>query len=254
MDTRIDEIADGIYRISTFFPDLVAPAGLTINQFVVLAEEPLLVHTGLRQTFPGLVAALRRVVPVQRLRWLSFGHVEADECGALNLVLAVAPHAEVAVGEAGWPGSVDDLSDRPVLHVAPGAKLDLGGRQVRQVPTPHAPHCTEAQVLFEETTGTLLCGDLFAQVGRGPATTTADLVGAALDTESAHPCAAPGPSVPNALRHLARYEPRTVATMHGSAYEGDGAAALLDLADGWDARFGLPSQVGTHERVRSPHG
>jgi flavorubredoxin len=253
MDTRLDEIADGIYRVSTFFPTPVAPHGLTINQFVVLADEPLLFHTGMRAMFPELVASVRRVVPVERLRWVSFGHVEADECGAMNLVLAVAAHAEVAVGEAGWLGSVDDLTDRPVHHLAAGGKLDLGGRQVRQVPTPHAPHNTEAQVLFEETTGTLLCGDLFAQVGRGPATTTSDLVEAVLDSEAAFPSASPGPAVPHALRDLAKYEPRTLATMHGIAYEGDGSAALLALADAWETRFG-PSEVGQDERLASPHG
>src|SRR6266545_8092798 len=102
MDTRLDEIADGIYRISTHLAD-AAPAhgGLTVNQFLVLADEPLLFHTGLRATFPAVVAALARVLPVPQLRWLSFGHVEADECGAMNLLLAVAPRAEVAFGELG---------------------------------------------------------------------------------------------------------------------------------------------------------
>jgi flavorubredoxin len=260
MDTRLDEIADGIYRISRHLPEEAAhvPRGLTVSQFVVLAEEPLLFHAGLRSGFPDLVTKLRKLLPLARLRWVSFGHIEADECGALNLMLAAAPFAEVAVGEAGPPGSVQDICDRQVRLLAPGDVIDLGGRRVQQVPTPHAPHNREAQVLYEETTGTLLCGDLFTQLGRGPAVTTADVVEPALEAETACPTAAPGPAVPAALRALAALRPRTLATMHGSAFEGDGAAALQALADGWEARFS-GSVEGRHGlapggRVVSGHG
>ncbi len=260
MDTRLDEIADGIYRISRHLSEVApqAPQGMTVSQFVVLAEEPLLFHLGLRSGFPDLLSGLRRLLPAAKLRWLSFGHVEADECGALNLMLAAAPFAEVAVGEAGPPLSVRDLCDRPFVALSPGEAIDLGGRRVVHIPTPHAPHNREAQVLYEETTKTLLCGDLFTQLGRGPAVTTGDVVGAALDAETACPTAAPGPAVPAALRALAALEPRTVATMHGSAFEGDGAAALTALADGWEARFPAPGQETFRPvlggRVVSEHG
>jgi flavorubredoxin len=259
METRLDEIADGIYRISRHLHDVTpqAPEGMTVSQFVVLAEEPLLFHLGMRAGFPDLVSALRRLLPLPRLRWLSFGHVEADECGALSLVMAAAPYSQVAVGEAGPPGSVRDLCDRPFRSLAPGDAIDLGGRRVVQVPTPHAPHNREAQVLYEETTKTLLCGDLFTQLGRGPAVTTGDLVEPALDAETTCPTAAPGPAVPAALRALATLRPRTVATMHGSAFEGDGAAALTALADGWEARFSGPgpddSGLAVDGRVISDH-
>jgi flavorubredoxin len=263
METRLDEIADGIYRISRHLTDVApkAPQGMTVSQFLVLAEEPLLFHMGMRSGLPDLVSALRRVLPLPHMRWLSFGHVEADECGALNLMLAAAPYAQVAVGEAGPPCSVRDLCDRPVRPLAPGDAIDLGGRRVVQVPTPHAPHNREAQVLYEETTRTLLCGDLFTQLGRGPAVTTGDVVEAALDAETACPTAAPGPAVPAALRALAARRPRTVATMHGSAFEGDGDVALRALADGWEARFSTPgprngsdSGPAVGGRVISDHG
>src|SRR5688500_14896426 len=114
MDTQLDEIADGIYRLSTLLPNLAPDhVGLTVNQFLVLAEEPLLFHTGPRALFPAVVATLARVLPVPRLRWLSFGHLEADECGAMNLLLAVAPAAEVAFGAEGCRTSLDDMADRP---------------------------------------------------------------------------------------------------------------------------------------------
>jgi flavorubredoxin len=239
MDTRLDEIADGIYRISTHLTGaLPAPGGLTVNQFLVLADEPLLFHTGLRSMFPAVVAAVARVLPVPRLRWLSFGHVEADECGAVNLLLAVAPAARVAFGDRGGRVSLDDLADRPPRWLAPGEAMDLGGRRVVAVPTPHAPHNLEAQVLVEETTGTVLCGDLFTQLGPGPALTSGDVVTAALEAEAVLDTAPPGPAVPDALRRLAGFAPRTLATMHGSAYGGDAVAALTDLADAWELRFG----------------
>jgi flavorubredoxin len=241
-DTRVDEVADGIYRISTFRPAAVAGRGVSVNQFLVLADEPLLFHTGLRADFPATLAAVTRLVPPDRLRWLSFGHVEADECGALNQFLAAAPHLEVAHGQLGCALSVRDLADRPPRSLAPGEVLDLGGRRVLAVPTPHAPHNQEAQVLYEETTRTLLSGDLFTQLGAGPATTTTCLVEQALDAEDVLASASPGDAVPRALDHLAELEPRTLAIMHGSSFEGDGGSALRQLAGAWRARPSPPTE------------
>jgi flavorubredoxin len=269
MDTRLDEIADGIYRVSSLLPVPAVRAGLpggageapqavTVNQFLVLADEPLLFHTGFRAGFPALAEALRPVLALRDLRWVAFGHIEADECGALDRVLEAAPHARVAFGEVAWPGSLDDLlsvmPQRPVRRLEAGDKVDLGGRLLVHVPTPHAPHGVDAQVLYEETTGTLLSGDLFGQAGAGPAVTSRDLVDAAVESEAAYPAAAPGPAVPRALRSLAALRPRTIATMHGSAFEGDGGSALLGLADAWEDRFGACAQVAGDEGVASRHG
>jgi flavorubredoxin len=234
--TRIDEIADGIYRISTWLPAAVGGRGISINRFLVLGEEPLLFHTGRRADAAAALDAIARVVPLERLRWLSFGHVEADECGAMNQLLAAAPHLEVAFGALGCTISVDDLADRPPRRLTPGEAVDLGGRRLVMVPTPHAPHNQEAQVLFEETTATLLCGDLFTQLGDGPPVAGTCLVEQALDAEDVLASAAPGEAVPRALDHLAGLGPRTVATMHGSSFEGDGGAALRQLAGAWRAR------------------
>ncbi|UVF21450.1 hypothetical protein HPT29_010170 [Microvirga terrae] len=101
METRIDEIGDGIYCFSTYVPDIVPPAGFTFNQFLVVGEEPLLFHAGLRKMFPLVSKAVSRIMPVQDLRWITFGHYEADECGAMNEWLAVAPNAQVAHGMTG---------------------------------------------------------------------------------------------------------------------------------------------------------
>ena len=223
-DSRVEEIADGIYRVSTCLPHAVGDRDLTINQFLVLADEPLLFHTGLRASFTETSAAVEQVLPLGRLRWLSFGHVEADECGAMNHYLAAAPRIEVAFGALGCRVSVDDLADRLPRRLAPGEAIDLGGRRVVALPTPHAPHNAEAQVLFEETTGTLLCGDLFSQLGDGPAVTTGRLVDDAVEAEAVLSWASPGAPVPEALERLADLEPRTLAVMHGSSFEGDGGA------------------------------
>jgi flavorubredoxin len=240
IDTRIDEVADGIYRISSALPRAVAGRDVTVNQFVVLADEPLVFHAGLRSCFRATAAAVARLVPLDRLRWLSFGHVEADECGAMNDYLAAAPHMLVAFGTLGCRVSVADVADRRPVPLAPGAVLDLGGRRVVVLPTPHAPHNFEAQVLYEETTGTLLCGDLFTQLGRGPAITTSSLVEAALDAEDVLGSAAPGDAVPLALDRLADLEPGTLAVMHGSSFEGDGGRALRELAAAWRSRPVIP--------------
>jgi flavorubredoxin len=240
--TRTDEIADGIIRISSWFPGALRGRGISVNQFLVLADEPLLFHTGVRCSFPDTLAAVARLVPPDRLRWLSFGHVEADECGALDAFLDACPHLEVAFGALGCAMWLDDLLvGRRPRALAPGEALDLGGRRVVAVPTPHAPHNQEAQVLYEETTGTLLCGDLVGQVGPGPALTSDSLVDEALHAEDVLASAPSGGAVPDALDHLATFAPRTLATMHGTSFEGDGAAELGALADAWRSRPSRPT-------------
>ena len=182
MNTVTTELAAGIYRLSTCVPD-AAPGGFTFNQFLVTADEPLLFHTGPRRMFPFVSAALARVVPLESLRWISFGHVEADECGAMNEFLAAAPRAQVAHGALGCMVSLDDLCDRAPRRLADGEVIDLGGKRVRHIDTPHVPHNWEARLLFEESTQTLFCGDLFTHTGDGPALTNDDLVGPALAAE-----------------------------------------------------------------------
>jgi flavorubredoxin len=229
----VDEVADGIFRISTWIPE-VSPEGFTFNQFLVLGEEPLLFHTGMRGLFPLVAEAVGTVTPVASLRWLSFGHVEADESGAVNLWLAAAPESQVAYGALGCDVSLNDLCDRPPRPLQEGEVIDLGGKRVRQISTPHVPHGWEAQVLFEETTGTLLCGDLFSSVGAGPSVVEADVVGPAMAAEAMFHATSLAPSTGATLRALGDLEPTTLAIMHGSSYRGDGKQALYDLAGAYD--------------------
>ena len=237
METRIDEIADGIYRLSTYFPEVVPPAGFTFNQFLVLADEPLLFHCGLRAMFPSSLAAVARLVPVERLRWITFGHFEADECGSMNDWLAVAPQAQVAHGAIACDLSLVDQAARPPRVLADGEVLDLGGKRVRYLDTPHVPHGWDAGVVHEETTATLLCGDLFAQVGDGPALTGGDIVGPATEGEEMFRFTSLGPTTAPTVRRLADLAPRTLALMHGPSFAGDGSDALRCLADWYDERL-----------------
>ena len=234
MDTRIDEIATGLFRFSTFVPHIAPPAGFTFNQFLLLGDEPLLFHLGHRKTFPSTAAAVASVLPLEKLRWLSFGHVEADECGAMNEWLAAAPHAEIAHGLLGASISINDMADRPARVLADGEVLDIGGKRLRFLDTPHVPHGWEAGVLFEETTRTLLCGDLFTHAGDGPAVTSADVTGPAVAAETMFGFSSLSPLTGATLRRLAALAPETLALMHGSSFQGDGAAALRDLAGHYD--------------------
>jgi flavorubredoxin len=237
METMTDEIADGIYRFSTFTPD-VPPKGFTFNQFLVKADEPLLFHTGPRGMFPLVSEAIGKVVALDQLRWITFGHVEADECGAMNLFLEAAPKSEVAHGALGCAVSINDLADRPPRMLADGEVLDLGGKQVRHIDTPHVPHGWESRVLYEESAGTLLCGDLFSSLGDGqPALSTEDPVPAAIEAEEVFHSSSMGPTTATTMRSLAELAPKVLAVMHGPSYAGDGGAHLRALADEYEKRY-----------------
>jgi len=232
--TTIDEIADGIYRLSTYVPEIAPPAGFTFNQFLIKAEQPLLFHAGQRFLFPMLSDAVARIVPVESLRWITFGHVESDESGAMNMWLAAAPQAEVAHGALGCMVSLNDLCDRPPRPLADGEVIDLGGKRLRQISTPHVPHGWEAQVLFEETTGTLFCGDLFTQIGTAPALTTDDIVEPAVAAEQIFRASSMAPHTAATLRSLGDLDPTTLALMHGPSYSGAGKRALYELAAAYE--------------------
>lgn len=236
METRISEIADGIFRLSTFVPEIAPPAGFTFNQFLVLADEPLMFHTGLRKMFAPNRDALARIIDPERLRWIAYGHFEADECGAMNEWLAVAPQATAAQGGTGVLVSLDDFADRAPRVLGNGEVIDLGGKRVRFIDTPQTPHGWDAGVLYEETTGTLLCGDLFTQLGDGPALICGDIVGPAIAGEDVFGYSSLNPGMGATLRGLAALAPRTLALMHGPSFAGDGAAALRALADDYDRR------------------
>jgi len=241
MHTTIDEIADGIHRIATYVPD----AGMSFNQILVMGDEPLLFHTGMRALFPLVSEAMAQVMPLDQLRWISFGHVEADECGSMNEWLAAAPAAQVAFGGLGCMVSVNDLADRPPKALDDGETLDIGGKRLRYLATPHVPHGWDAGLLYEETTGTLLCGDLFTQLGDGPAVSDDSPMEPAIAAEGTFGYSSLAPATVPTVQRLAELEPTTLALMHGPAHRGDGAGWLHDLAASYAERSAAAGRLAT---------
>lgn len=238
-DTKVDEIGVGIFRLSTWIPG-ITEHGFTFNQFLLTGDEPFLFHTGMRQLFPQVSRAISQVIPLEQLRWISFGHLEADECGAMNLLLDAAPHAEVIQGPLACMLSLNDMCDRPpvVAGVEPGDVHDIGGHRLHFIPTPHVPHNWEAGLWFDETTSTLLAGDLLTHTGKCPALTESDCVAPALEAESLFRATGLTTNLVPTLDRLAALEPTTLAVMHGASYTGDGAAQLRALSDGYAAMAG----------------
>jgi flavorubredoxin len=231
--TRVDEVASGIYRICTPVPPAAMPGGFSFNQYLVAGDEPLLFHTGPRRMFPLVREAVAAVTPVERLRWVSFSHYEADECGSLNEWLAAAPRAEPLCGRIAAMVSVADVADRPPRALGDGESLPLGRHEVTWIDAPHLPHGWECGYLFERATGTLLCGDLLTQPGcaEGPAVTRADVLGPSEAMRSGLDYFSQTRHVASLVEKLATLRPSLLACMHGQAWEGDGAAMLRALGD-----------------------
>jgi flavorubredoxin len=239
LETKVDEIAAGIFRISTWVPG-ITEHGFTFNQFLLTGDEPFLFHCGMRQLFPLVSAAIAKVIPLEQLRWISFAHIEADECGAMNMLLAAAPHAQVIHGPLACMLSLTDMCDRApvVAGTEPGDLHDIGGHRLRYIATPHVPHNWESGLWFDETTSTLLAGDLFTHTGQCPALTESDCVAPALEAEELFHATGLTTNLVPTLEQLAQLTPTTLALMHGASFAGDGAGQLRGLADGYAALAG----------------
>jgi flavorubredoxin len=238
--TQINEIAPDIFRISTFVPE----GNLQFCQFLVRDNEPLLFHTGMNGLFPVVREAVEKLIPVTRLKWISFSHFEADECGSLPKWQEIAPEATAITSFVGKVVSVDDHGIRPALGLTTGDTFSTGKYKFRFLHTPHVPHCWEASLLFEETNGTLFCSDLFHQDGDVEASTMSDVVGRSRQTLIEYqegPLANYLPYTTKTgeiLASLAALKPRTLATMHGSTYTGNGEKAIHDLAGVFEELYG----------------
>jgi flavorubredoxin len=229
--TNVHEIADGLYRINTPVA-LPGGPGFSFNQYLIVDDEPLLFHTGPRKMFPLVREAVASVLPVEALRYVGFSHVESDECGSLNEWLAAAPQAVPLCGMVAAMVSIEDLADRAPRVLGDGELLSLGSHRVRWFDTPHLPHAWECGFLNEESTKTLLCGDLFTQGGSDlPALTESDILGPSEGFRRQMDYFSHSRHYRPMLERLAATNPRTLACMHGSAWQGDGASLLRALAD-----------------------
>lgn len=231
-NTSIAEIGDGLYRISTPVPPGPGlPGGFTFNQFLIVDDEPLLFHSGPRKLFPLVREAVEAVIPVSSLRYLGLSHVEADECGALNELLAVAPGAIPLCGVVAKMVSVDDLADREARGLIDGEELSLGSHTVQWIDAPHLPHGWDCGYLFEQRTRTLLCGDLFTQPGAEHVPLTeGDILGPSEAMRAAMDYYSHATNTGELIARLAATEPTTLACMHGASWRGDGRALLGELA------------------------
>ena len=229
--TNIHEIANGIYRINTPI-DFPNGQGFSFNQYLLVDDEPLLFHTGPRQLFPVVSEAIMSVMPLDRLRYVGLSHVEADECGSLNRLLALAPTAVPLCSQTAAMVSINDLAERPPRSLADGERLTLGSHTLQWFDTSHVPHGWECGLLMDQTTGTFFCGDLFTQPGHGEqALTEADILAPSEAFRRSMDYFAHAPHTAATLLRLAQQAPRTLACMHGSAWRGDGEALLRHLAE-----------------------
>lgn len=231
-NTSIAEIGDGIYRISTPVPPNPAlPGGFTFNQFLIADDEPLLFHTGPRRMFPLVREAIEAVMQVDRLRYLGISHFEADECGSINEFLQVAPRAVPLCGAVAKMVSVDDFADREAVGLGDGQRLSLGRHTVGWIDTPHLPHGWDCGYLFEQTTSTLFCGDLFTQPGADHAPLVeSDILGPSEAMREAMDYYAHARNTGDLIAKLAAENPTTLACMHGSSWSGKGSELLAQLA------------------------
>lgn len=235
--TRIDEIADGIHRISTAIPPSVFPGGFTFNQFLIAGDAPLLYHTGMIRLFPAVRRAIERILPLDRLRYISCSHFEADECGALNLFLDAAPDATAICSAVGARVTIGEYAIRPPQPMRHGERLSLGRHTVQWLDAPHVPHGWDCGYMLEESTGTLFCGDLFTQPGEThePIVET-DILAPSETMRKRNNYYALSPDTRAILARLANTQPRMLACMHGSAWRGDCARMLGALADALEGR------------------
>lgn len=229
--TNVHEVAEGIYRINT--PIVIEGAvGFSFNQYLIVDDDSLLFHTGPRKMFSLVREAVASVLPVERLRYIAFSHVEADECGSLNEWLDAAPQSVPLCGTVAAMVSINDLADQAPRPLADGEMLPLGKHSVRWFDTPHLPHAWECGFLMEEGTKTLLCGDLFTQGGAGlPPITESDILGPSEAFRHEMDYFSHTKNARAMLERLASTNPTTLACMHGSAWRGDGAKLLRALAE-----------------------
>lgn len=231
-NSQINEIAPDLFRLSIYVPQL----DMEFNHFLVRDEEPLLFHAGLKGMFPALREAVGRLIDPASLRHFAWSHFESDECGALNDWLQLAPQAQPVCTLVGKLVSVDDFSIRPAFGMTPEDTLKTGKYRYRFYRSPHIPHGWDAGVLFEETTKTLFCSDLFHHFGQVEPITTSDLIEPtrkAMQRLNQGPLAGYMPytrQTEGVLRSLAGLKPETLAVMHGSSYRGQCDRLLTDLA------------------------
>lgn len=251
--TRIDEVAAGIYRINTPLNIDAIPGGFNLSQYLIVDDEPVVFHTGWRQWFPWVSEAISKVIPVEKIRHIGYSHYEGDESGAIREFLAAAPQATPFASHIGMLTSLQDQSDRAARGLADGEEFRIGDKILQWFNTPHVPHGWDCGVLFEKTSRTLLCGDLFTQPGMDtPPVTEREVLTASETMRHAMEYYAHAINTTPILEKLAALNPATLACQHGSAFRGDGAALLRELARILEGERHVNSANGSESSLRAP--
>jgi flavorubredoxin len=234
METRVDEIADNIFRIAVW----TDRAPITFNQFVIRDACPTLIHTGHAALFDAVRSQVEHLLDPSTLQYIGFSHFEADECGALNHWLRLAPNAEILCGSVAARTSIGDFADRPPRTVADGDTVDLGAHRLQLLATPHFPHNWDAVLWLEPQTGVLFSSDLGTHTGQREAVTEEDRSQEIVDFVRQSGYMAPGVHVTTALARLRALPITCLAAMHGSAIQG---AAIHPLYDALEDACGTAS-------------
>ena len=229
-NTRIDEIAANLYRISVPLTGPI-PGGFSFNHFLFAGDQPLLFHSGYSAMFDLVRTAIATVLPPEQLRYVGYSHYEPDESGAVDQFLSIAPHAQPFSSEIGVMVSLGGPFQRPSLPLSDGQILDIGSHRLQWMATPHFPHGWDCGILFDHTTQTLLSGDLFTHGGdNNPPVTETEILTASEQFRVMMDYFAHAPNPGEQVEKLAALNPKLLACQHGSSYRGDGAALLRGLA------------------------
>ena len=236
----VTEIAPDLYRLTAYNAD----ADFQFSSFLVKDDEPMLYPTNLCGFFDEIRDGVASVLDPATIRWIGFSHFESDECGSLNDWLARAPHALPLCSFVGARTSVGDFAMRAPRVLGADERLETGSKRFRVIETKHVPHGWDASLMFEETSATLFCSDLFGHGGQVEPIIDGDIVGRTTAYTEAQQQGPMAQSVPftretrGILDGLADLAPSTLACMHGSSYAGDAGKALRDLGGVLEGVYG----------------
>jgi flavorubredoxin len=214
METRIDQIVGGIYRIAT----MTEPYGITFNQFLIDDERPTLIHTGEYGVYENVRRAVAEVLDPAGLANIVLLHWEGDENGGMDRFMAEARGSElvgsalsIQLNAAGF-----GLAAERVRGFTDGETLDLGRHRLRFLETPHVHHW-DSMMVVEETTGSLFPSDLCLQPGDQPPVVTENLGDAMVEVYRNIGIFAHEDPVRAVVDRIEAIDPAWVHAMHGGS-------------------------------------
>jgi flavorubredoxin len=214
IDVKIAEIHDGIYRISGY--DSIF--GITFNQFLIVDEQPVLIHTGPIGMYKKIEEKVKEVIPLQKLAYVAFLHFESDEWGGMEFLESA--DAKLVCSDLSSKLNLSGWYNVPADHVSfwDNETLKTGKRQFRFIMTPHVHHW-DSMMIFEETTKSLFPSDLFIQPGDNKPVITDDLSENMINLYRGAGIFASEEPVRQTTKRLVNLSPKIVYPMHGSCMD-----------------------------------